>query len=174
MRSEGERSIANLPDALWIVREDWDGTDQLVGYRWAGNRLERALGLKPSSETDIEVTELSWLEVLAGEAAVGSTWTATARIFDTDYELSSKVTGRENVTVPAGEYSALRVVSGLVAQDRDVPPVEYEDWYARDIGLVQSLTRQDGQKKVEMQLEDCAADMNLTLGQRRSKGGKEQ
>ncbi|HXK22296.1 MAG TPA: hypothetical protein VMS55_06410 [Myxococcota bacterium] len=98
-------------------------------------------------------------------AAPGTEWTNETRLLEQPEGGGGliKWTGRtkraESVTVPAGKFSDVILVETEYwdpSIDADHPLIAYQDWYARGVGLLRSVTtnaREGGKRMAEQSLE---------------------
>jgi hypothetical protein len=101
-------------------------------------------------------------------ASPGAEWTNETRLMQQPEGGGGviKWTGRtkraESVTVPAGTFNDVILVETEYwdpSIDPDAPLISYQDWYARGVGLLRSVTRnlKDGEKRMaEQTLESYA------------------
>jgi hypothetical protein len=90
-------------------------------------------------------------QYLPNPLAVGQKWEWTGKDpTQVEHHESSRVVGFENVTVPAGKFRAMKVVSEVSGGSS---PITRTNWYADGVGLVKSTT-QGGQIKYGSELTD--------------------
>jgi hypothetical protein len=88
---------------------------------------------------------------LKNPLVAGSQWGWTGQdVTQTDLEEDNQVTGPEDVTVPAGKFRAMKVVTKVAGTST---PMIKTTWYADGVGLVKSTT-EGGQIKYGFELTD--------------------
>ena len=156
MSTSGLTKVLGYEVPLWLVREDWPDEMHVEGYRWHARRLERILGLQleTASGTTKAISPES-LPLLSGSPSAGESWNETLQIYHQPHRLRGTVRGEEEVVVPAGRFRALRVESSLQALGTDVEESRFTDWYAREVGLVQSVAFVRGAQAERFELVAC-------------------
>ena len=90
-------------------------------------------------------------QYLPNPLVAGQKWESTGKDpTQVEHHESSRVVGFENVTVPAGKFRAMKVVSEVSGSGS---PLTRTNWYADGVGLVKSTT-QGGQIKYGSELTD--------------------
>src|SRR6266404_3090346 len=90
-------------------------------------------------------------QYLPNPLVAGQKWEWTGKDpTQVEHHESSRVVGFENVTVPAGKFRAIKVVSEVSGGSS---PITRTNWYADGVGLVKSTT-QGGQIKYGSELTD--------------------
>jgi len=75
---------------------------------------------------------------LRNPLTAGTTWTWSGKgMMDVDIEESNSVSGPETVVVPAGKFSAMKVVTEVTQGGQKVTR---QYWYANHVGMVKSMT----------------------------------
>jgi len=89
-------------------------------------------------------------QYLPNPLVVGQKWEWTGKDpTQVEYRESNRVVATENVTVPAGKFRAMKIVSEIVG----TAPMTRTSWYAEGVGLVKSTT-EGGQIKYGSELTD--------------------
>lgn len=90
-------------------------------------------------------------QYLPNPLVAGQKWEWTGKDpTQVEHHESSRVVGFENITVPAGKFRAMKVVSEVSS---GATPLTRTNWYADGVGLVKSTT-QGGQIKYGSELTD--------------------
>jgi hypothetical protein len=97
-------------------------------------------------------------QYLPNPLAAGQKWEWTGKDpTQMEHHESSRVVGFENITVPAGKFRAIKVVSEVSG---GAIPMTRTNWYANGVGLVKSAT-QGGQIKYGSELTDYSFKKKL-------------
>ena len=163
---QGARSVPGIDGDVFINDEVIDGKAvgfadvAPVGYLTVEGFLGQVSGL--------DYDEKGAVKVLAGEDPKrilpvdpqhGATWEESARMFELPEggggvtRWSHRIEARESLAVPAGTFRDVLMVESKFwdgEASSEKPLMRYEDYYARGVGLVRSVTfnEQDGGRQV--------------------------
>ena len=126
------------------------GAKVLTVYSKAGGWVLMHLERYPEHE-GLEMKYEPARQYLKDPLVAGAQWGWTGKDYtQTDLEEDSQVTGPEEVTVPAGKFQAMKVVTRVAGTST---PMTKSNWYADGVGLVKSTT-EAGQIKYGWELTD--------------------
>ena len=126
------------------------GAKVLTVYSKAGGWVYMHLERYPEHE-GLEMKYEPARQYLKNPLVAGSQWGWTGKDYtNTELEEDSQVTGPEEVTVPAGKFQAMKVVTKVAGA---TAPLTRTNWYADGVGLVKS-TSEAGQIKYGWELID--------------------
>ena len=166
--ARGEHAIRGSDQRLFLMEEQLSGRIYglepagLVGYRVSDGYLTRiaAVTLEPDGQVNVFGGEgMSFLPV---DPAPGQTWSARTEVFrgsgGAGQSWTAEVEAAGSVCVRAGSFDDVIVVRSQQWDpdwDTDRPLHSYEDYYARGVGLLRSVTkneREGGTQMVEQTL----------------------
>lgn len=126
------------------------GAKVLTVYSKAGGWVLMHLERYPEHE-GLEMKYEPPRRYLKDPLVAGAQWGWTGKDYtQTDLEEDSQVTGPEDVTVAAGKFRAIKVVTKVAGTST---PMTKSNWYADGVGLVKSTT-EAGQVKYGWELTD--------------------
>jgi hypothetical protein len=170
--AKGDTQVEGLGQLAFVMDERNLG--QALGMAPVGPTAYVAADGFISRYSGLDYTRADHLKMLGVEdptrviplgAAPGAEWTNETRIMEQPEGGGGRIkwTGRtvraESVTVPAGTYTDVILVEteywdpGI---DEEHPLISYQDWYARGVGLLRSVTsnvRDGGKRMAEQSLE---------------------
>jgi hypothetical protein len=138
-----------------------DGTIRYDAEKLAGAKVLIAYS-KPSGSVlllserypeheGLEVKYEQGKQHLKNPLVAGAQWGWTGKDYtQTDLEEDNQVTGPEEVTVPAGKFQAMKVVTRVAGSTE---PLVRTSWYADGVGMIKS-TSEAGQIKYGWELKD--------------------
>jgi hypothetical protein len=170
--AKGQTDVEGLPDAPFVMDERTIGQSfgmAPVGptaYVTSDGFLARYSGLDYTRTDHLKMLgEEDPTRVIPLGATPGSEWTHETRLMQQPEGGGGliKWTGRtkraDPVTVPAGTFSDVILVETEYwdpSIDTDAPLISYQDWYARGVGLLRSVTmnaHEGGKRMAEQTLE---------------------
>jgi hypothetical protein len=126
------------------------GAKVLTVYSKAGGWVLMHLERYPEHE-GLEMKYEPARQYLKNPLVAAAQWGWTGKDYtQTDLEEDSQVTGPEEVTVPAGKFKAMKVVTKVAGASA---PLTRTSWYADGVGLVKSMS-EAGQIKYGWELTD--------------------
>jgi hypothetical protein len=126
------------------------GAKVLTWFSKAGGSVVMHLERYPEHE-GLEMKYEPAKPFLKNPLVAGSQWGWTGQdVTQTELEEDNQVTGPEDVTVPAGKFRAMKVVTRVAGTSS---PMIKTTWYADGVGLVKS-TSEGGQIKYGFELTD--------------------
>jgi hypothetical protein len=173
--AKGDTDVDGLPASAFVMDERTVGEN--FGMAPVGPTAYVALDGFLCRYSGLDYTQADHLKMLGAEdptrviplgATPGSEWTNETRLLQQPEGGGGliKWTGRtkraEAVTVPAGTFKDVILVETEYwdpSIDMDHPLITYEDWYARGVGLLRSVTknaREGGKRMAEQTLESYA------------------
>ncbi|MFI5316303.1 MAG: hypothetical protein ACHQ6T_11425 [Myxococcota bacterium] len=173
--AKGELSVDGLATAPFVMDERTVG--QSFGMAPVGPTAYVVVDGFLCRYSGLDYTTADHLKMLGAEdptrviplgATPGSEWTNETRLMQQPEGGGGRIkwTGRtkraDAVTVPAGTFSDVILVESEYwdpSIDADRPLIAYQDWYARGVGLLRSVTkneREGGTRMAEQTLESYA------------------
>jgi len=152
--SRGMRDVKGAPAPLWIVAEQSEGApygldeDGLAGYLVRDGYVSRVSFLSEDADGSIRLVSSEPTWVLPVDPHSGQRWEQTTHVFTSpeakggEQRWEGEVETTDGVSVPAGRFDDVvlvrtRYLDPSVSAD---PLITYEDYYARGVGLVRSVS----------------------------------
>lgn len=123
---EGTHYLVDI-ESSWPIREWYSKPDGwVVWHKESFLKQNREVSFSPQRR------------YLKNPLAADATWTWKGKgMMDVDIDETSRVSGPEVVTVPAGKFTAMKVTTQVT---QGGTPVTKTYWYANHVGLVKSMT----------------------------------
>ena len=164
--ARGLRDVQGLDEPVFIMDEinhgESFGMARLAptGYVIAGGRIRRYTGLDYTESGEIQLLGAEDAAILLPHHVIGDhTWSEETRMFELpeggggEARFEGHTEMRAALEVPAGRFEDVLVVRTLY-WDPDVdsggPLLSYEDTYARGVGLLRSVTRNEQNASAQM------------------------
>jgi len=153
--ARGVRDVKGAPAPLWIVAEQSEGApygldeDGLAGYLVSEGYVARVSFLSEDADGSIRLVSSEPTWVIPVEPRPGQHWEQTTHVFTSPEARGGKqrweaeVEAASGIDVPAGRFDDVMLVRTryLDPSVSSAPLVSYEDYYARGVGLVRSVSR---------------------------------
>lgn len=153
--SRGVQHVKGAPAPLWIVAETGQGApygldeDGLAGYFVSDGYVARVSFLSEDPDGSIRLVSSEPTWVIPVEPRAGQRWEQTTHVFTSpearggEQRWEAEVEAASGVDVPAGRFDDVILVRMhyLDPTLSASPLVSYEDYYARGVGLVRSVSR---------------------------------
>ncbi len=153
----GERAVHDSDERLFLMEEQLDaeiyGLEPagLVAYGTAGGYRTRIPAVQLDSEGRVRVFGGEGLSILPLDPRPGQSWSDDARVFSeaaagarSGQRWTASIESAGRVRVPAGTFDDVIVVHSAqwdASWSADQPLNTYDDYYARGVGLIRSVSR---------------------------------
>jgi hypothetical protein len=155
--ARGERAVRDSNEELFLVEEQLDaeiyGLEPagLVAYGRSGDYRTRIAAVQLDADGRLRVFGGEGVSILPLDPHPGQSWSDDAKVFSdaasgpsSGQRWTAKVENAGTVRVPAGTFDDVLVVHSAqwdATWSADEPLNTYEDYYARGIGLIRSVSR---------------------------------
>jgi hypothetical protein len=157
--ARGERPVRDSDAGIFVMEELLServyGLEPtgLVGYQVAGEYLTRIAGVESLPDGQVRVFSGDAMSFLPVDPRPGQTWTDQTEVFrhsgKTGLQWTAQVEAVGRLRVPAGSFDDVIVVRSA-QWDPEWNPNEplntYEDYYARGVGLIRSVSTNHAQR----------------------------
>ena len=151
--ARGERPVRGSPTGVFVVEERASGElfglepTGLVGYRVTDGFVTRVSALELGSDGVVHVFGRDGISILPTDPHPGQSWSDQVEVFDTPGESKQSWTATvehiDTMRVSAGRFDDVILVRSEQwdREWRDTEPLHsYEDYYARGVGLIRSVS----------------------------------
>jgi hypothetical protein len=158
VRSRGEHSVRNSNEALYVMEERLSGRVYglepagLVGYRVADGYLTRIPAVALGDDGQVSILGGDGMSFLPVDPNPGQSWSDRSEVFresgGSAQVWTAAIESVGSMSVPAGRFDDVIVVRSEQWDpewDATQPLHSYEDYYARGIGLIRSVSRNNAQ-----------------------------
>jgi hypothetical protein len=155
--ARGERPVRDSDHALFVVEERLDariaGLDQagLVAYGTSGAYRTRIAAVELDADGRLRVFGGDGVSILPIDPHPGQSWSDQAQVFSeattgtrSGQRWTARIESAGRVRVPAGTFDDVIVVHSAqwdLTWSEDRPLHTYDDYYARGVGLIRSVSR---------------------------------
>ncbi len=158
VRSRGAHSVRDSSEALYVMEEQLSGRVYglepagLVGYRVSNGYLTRIPAVALGDDGKLTIMGGDGMSFLPVDPNPGQSWSDRSEVFHasggSEQLWTAAIENVGSMRVPAGRFDDVIVVRSEQWDpewDRDRPLHSYEDYYARGIGLIRSVSRNNAQ-----------------------------
>jgi hypothetical protein len=154
--ARGPTAVPGVAERLFIMEERSSAAlfgaaaDGVVGYASDGDFVRRVEALAQDESGGLQALGSGMVAVLPLDPRPGQRWSGEVALFSARQETpltqlwTYAVEGAGRVDVPAGSFSDVILVRSWLwdaSAPREAPIVHYEDYYARGVGLIRSISR---------------------------------
>ncbi len=156
MTGLGERPVRDSDEAIFVMQEQLSGRmyglepSGLVGYRVADGFVTRIAAIEQQADGRIHIFGGEAMSFLPLEPTSGQSWTDETEVFSHSggqgQRWASRVEAIGRMRVSAGAFDDVILVRSEQfdpAWSETEPLHRYEDYYARGVGLIRSVSRND-------------------------------
>ncbi len=156
--ARGEHVIRGSDERLFLMEEQLSGRiyglepEGLVGYRVADGYLTRIAAVSLEADGQVRIFGGEGMSFLPVDPSPGQSWSDRTEIFresgSAGQAWTAEVESAGRVSVPAGSFDDVIVVRSQqwdLEWDMHRPLHSYEDYYARGVGLIRSVSRNNAQ-----------------------------
>jgi len=158
MIGRGERDVRDSDEGLFVMEEQLSGRiyglepSGLVGYRVTDGFVTRIAAIEQKSDGRIHIFGGEGMSFLPVDPQAGQTWTDDTEVFSQSgsrgQRWKSEIESVGHMRVSAGAFDDVILVRSQQfdpAFSETEPLHSYEDYYARGVGLIRSVSRNNAQ-----------------------------